>query len=165
MKKLKPTTIIKLLVVLVLLISGAYAIFTDTLAITGTAGTTGEFDIIFFSATPANTEGCTPSATISPDGKTLTVAVDDLAYPTAGTDFTIVVKNDGNVSAILNSITITGGDDPDIVVSTTGLTESTVIEPTSTHSFTLNVEWASGSQAENKSIIFSADLVYEQHIL
>ena len=142
---------------------GAYALFGEVLYIGGTAGTTGEFDIQFLTATTSDVVGSNPTATISVDRKTLTINVEDLEYPGAGAQIDIVVKNVGTISAILRTITITGNDDPDIVVELIGVEEDIPIDAGEEYPFAIRVYWSSQSTTGDKSINFTVELGYEQN--
>lgn len=110
MKKTKKKFLIILLIVLLLGLAVGYAAFSDVLTITGTANADGTFDLIFQSATTSGMTGVNETdtkATISADGDTLTVVCADLAYPGAGCQYNVVIKNVGTIPAKVKSVTPT----------------------------------------------------------
>ncbi len=90
-----------ILMVAVMLMGAGYAMWTEELNVNTTV-TSGEFDISFQEAevtTPCKyTES---SATISPDGNTLTLEASQL-YPTASIGYSVKLKNDGTVGALVD---------------------------------------------------------------
>lgn len=163
MKSRRRMVYIDILIVAILFMAIGFAIFTNALGITGTATTTGTFDIKFTSATLSNTVGTNPTAIISADGKTLTISANDLAYPGAGTDVNVTVKNLGNIPAILRTVTTTGDDDPDISVTINNIPVNEVMTPNETRSFIVGVKWNPISTTGNKNITFTVNLSYEQY--
>ncbi|MDD2489963.1 MAG: hypothetical protein PHY26_01745 [Bacilli bacterium] len=155
--------VIPILIFMILLLVGAYAIFNEVLFIGGTAGTTGEFEIQFLSATTTNIVGSNPTAVISADKKTLTIAVDDLSHPGAGAQIDVVVKNIGNIPAVLKTVDINGVDDPDIIVELIGVNVDTPLDANEEYSFSIKVYWDPESIVGDKDIVFSVELEYEQN--
>lgn len=165
--------VIILLIVFLLALAVGYAAFNDTLHITGTANANGTFDMQFLSASVdsavgVDTQGTT--ATISGDKETVNVVVKDLAYPGAGAQFTVVVKNNGTIPAKITKVTPTGIEgSQNIKIS--GLEEITTSHPTivagDTCTLTFTVEWDKDSTqeltAEEKTgISFNLDVEYTQ---
>ena len=122
----KKKYLIILLIVLLLGLAVGYAIFTDTLTITGTANAKGSFDVRFISCTPtiagANISATTNATSISADGNELTVSAVDLKYPGAYVQYAVKIKNVGSIPAKVVSFTKTGGSDHIEIVGTTGVT-------------------------------------------
>jgi len=163
MKSRRRFFLINALVIAIILLAVGFAIFTDALGITGTATTTGTFDIAFISAITTNTVGSTPTAVITPDGKTLTISANDLAYPGAGTDVNVTVRNLGNIPALLRTVTTTGTNDPDISVTITNMPTNEVMVPNEQRTFTITIKWNPVSETGDKSITFTVNLLYEQY--
>lgn len=173
MKKSKRNYLIIALIVLLLCLAVGYAAFSDTLTISGTANAKGTFDMQIASATidTATAKGInttTSSATISEDKNSVNVNIKDLAYPGAGTNVTVIVKNNGTVPAKLTGLTFEGVDDPDIQVAfPTSLATGEVVQAGATCQITFSVKWKLDSTLEltdstEKSISFSAKLDYTQ---
>ncbi|MDD2625740.1 MAG: hypothetical protein PHR55_03175 [Bacilli bacterium] len=152
------------LFLLVGLLGVGYALFAESLSITGTATSTGTFDIEFFTATVTSSSNAgEPKATISGDKNTLTLVADTLLVPTANVLYTVEVKNVGNVSADLTEVLLTDENDPDITVTLDPLLVTPLtIAPDATHSFTIEVEWDSGSSTGSKTVSYTVDLDYVQ---
>ena len=165
--------LIVLLIVFVLALAVGYAAFNDTLTITGTANANGTFDMKFTSATVDKTVGVDATgttATISEDEDTVTVAVKDLAYPGAGAQFTVEIKNEGTIPAKVQSVTPTGIEGS-TNIKIKGLDAITAEHPTiqagETCTLTFTVEWDKDSEAElteeeKSGISFNLDVEYVQ---
>ncbi|MDD2434748.1 MAG: hypothetical protein PHO63_00650 [Bacilli bacterium] len=157
--------VIFVLIAILLSFTVGYALFSEVLNISGTATTTGTFDIEFTSATPAaspDTIGCNPTATISADKNTLTIAVPDLSQPGAKATINVVVTNVGNIAAELLSVDVTGNTDPDIVVQYPNWPTTVTLEPLQTYEFPVVVSWDPDSSTSNKEVTFTAALNYQQ---
>lgn len=152
------------LFLLVGLLGVGYALFAESLSITGTATSTGTFDIEFFTATVTSSSNAgTPTATISGDKNTLSLVANTLLVPGANVLYTVEVKNVGNVSADLTLVDVTGNTDPDITVTVDPtLVTPLTLAPNATHSFTIKVEWNSASGTGSKTVDYTVDLDYVQ---
>lgn len=161
-KKDKRYHVMSLLLVIMGLAAG-YALFSETLNISGTAETTGTWDVEFSSATvdpSTTTAGAT--AVISGDKNTLTLNVPSLEKPTSFALYNVVVRNNGNIGAELLSVNLTGNTDPDIKLTYPTFPTGTVLAAGATYAFTIRVEWATESIAAPKTLNFTASLNYEQ---
>jgi hypothetical protein len=151
------------LFIVVLSLAVGYAIFAETLNITGTAQTTGSFDVEFFSATFVENDGATgASATISGDKNTLTLGVTSLAMPGDSVTYTITIKNVGNIDAELLSVDQTGGTDTDVTLDLPVWTTGVTLAAGDTYTFDVTVEWDIDSITGNKDISYTLDLNYQQ---
>lgn len=136
--------------VVVGLASVAYAAFAQVLTISGTGTTTGTWDISIISITPSNAVGATDATAPAYTGTSATFDT-ELAYPGATETYTVVIKNNGNVPAILSSIDTTpadinGATPTFITYSMSGVTEGvTTIAPGATNTVTVVVTWDSAS--------------------
>lgn len=155
---------VAILLAVILTVSLGFAIFSEVLNITGLARTSGEFDLVFESATVASSNHAgTPTATISTDKNTLTLTADTLMQPGASVSYDVVVKNVGTINSKLNSFTITGDNDPDIVVSITpALSTDTIVNAGTTQEFTITVTWAISSTTGDKTLNYSVEIDYQQ---
>lgn len=153
------------LFIIVLSLAVGYAVFAETLNISGTAQTTGSFDVEFFSATlGAHSNAGTPAEPIvSADKNTLTLTANDLQMPGAIVNYAVSVKNVGTIGAELLAANITGNTDPDVQVRVTpDFTTGVIIPAGGTYNFTITVEWLSGSSTGNKTVNYSVALDYQQ---
>ena len=94
---------------LLLVMAVGYALFSETITINGTAKAEGKFNIEFTQATISAEKGSTgATATISDNGKILTITAPKLEYPGAYVYVSYTVKNTGTIDAIFNTHKITG---------------------------------------------------------
>ncbi|MBQ9297431.1 MAG: hypothetical protein IJ223_00070 [Clostridia bacterium] len=147
-KESKKKFLMILLVVLLLALAVGYAVFTDTLTITGTANIDSRFDVKFTSANVASKVGCTATAEIgNQSGETdavadeLTVTVEDLAYPGAGAQIHAVITNAGTIPVKITGVTTPTppGNGNAIVIS--GLDQITTNHPTLQANGTCSVDF------------------------
>lgn len=157
------------LFIIVLSLGVGYAIFSETINITGTAQTTGAFNIEFFDADPTLQEKqdallTTNTATISGDKNLLTLDVPSLERPGSWVEFDVTVKNVGTIGALLESVDVTGDTDPNIDVDyptwTTGLVPG-VIAAGASYTFDIVVEWDIDSET-GTTINYTLALNYQQ---
>ena len=108
MDKTRNKIFVGCLALLLVMVAG-YALFSQNLTINGTAKAEGKFNIEFTKATVSAEKGSTgATATISDNGKILTITVPKLEYPGAYVDVSYTVKNTGTIDAIFNSNKLTG---------------------------------------------------------
>ncbi len=152
------------LFLIVALLAVGYALFAESLSITGTATATGTFDLEFLTATvTSSSKAGMPTATISGDKNALTLAADTLLEPGANVLYTVEIKNVGSVDAELTGVTINGDNDSDIDVTINPTpTTGTTVASGATHTFTIEVKWLPSSSTGGKSINYSVTLDYEQ---
>ena len=111
MDKTRNKIFVGCLALLLVMVAG-YALFSQNLTINGTAKAEGKFNIEFTEATISAEKGSTgATATISDNGKILTITVPKLEYPGAYVDVSYTVKNTGTIDAIFNSNKLTGTTD------------------------------------------------------
>lgn len=156
--KTNKNLIIMLLVVLLLILAVGYAVFSEILTITGTAGANGTFDLEFQDAKVEQAVGVDAlktKAEISEDRNTLTVTVADLAYPGAGVEFSTNIVNVGSVPARVEMVTpinIQGAEALKNAIKIKGLDAITNDHPTLSSGEKCNihftVEWDKDSQAD-----------------
>ena len=153
------------LIVLLLVLGGGYALLSETLNISGTATTSGEFGLEFNAATvgtpTSNAPGAT--ATISVDKKTLTLAADSLTEPGAIVTYNVTIKNTKTIDAKLENIVITGTDNNDLKVTISpAFVQDTVLNAGATYDFNIVVEWPYESTVSGTTINYTVQLDYEQ---
>lgn len=108
----KQNAIIIGVIALVLTFAVGYALFSQTLSISGTAKASAEFDVKFESISDIQKDGYEDAeetdganiATIKDNGHTLTVTVDKLTYPGAYVKIPVKVKNYSSMAVKLESI-------------------------------------------------------------
>ena len=108
--------LIVMLIIFMLMLAVGYAVFSETLTISGTANAKGTFDLEFQNAEVVKNVGADKEKTtaeISADKNTLIVNAADLAYPGAGVEFSVDIVNVGTIPAEVQAVTpmnITGSD-------------------------------------------------------
>lgn len=138
-----------------------YAIFGESLKVSGTAQTIGTFNVEFNSATISSKFKCNPTATISTDKNTLTIAVPDMAQPGATTTIAVIVKNTGNIAAKLLSVGVTGNTNKDVNIVYPTWNTGVEIAAGATYSFNITITWNIASTT-NVTLPFTATLNYQQ---
>jgi hypothetical protein len=157
------------LFIVVLSLAVGYALFAETLNITGTAQATGNFDVEFFSASldaaSSNLYGeVVNNPTIDGAKNVLTISQVNLKQPGAKAVFDVTVRNVGNIAAELLDVDFTGNTDPDITVTyAPAFVNGTTLAVGADYSFEIIVEWDIDSEDNTqKTINFTADLNYQQ---
>ena len=135
--------------VVVGLASVAYAAFAQILTVGGTGTTTGVWDVKITDITRSSATGATD---VTPPSYTGTSATFDteLAYPGATATYQVTVTNNGNVPALLSSLTdmaSTNAAAPTFITYTlSGVTGgTTTIAPGATNVLTVVVTWLGSS--------------------
>ena len=154
----------------VLAVAVGYALFSETLTVTGTATATGDFDVEFTKVGTITKVGYTGTgdseiAVISPDKNTLTVTVNKLDYPGAYVEIPVTITNKGSVSAKLKNINETGltADSRAIKVTYTGVAASdSTINTNDTQEMNIKVEWDKTVNTSSSDVTFQIQLEYEQ---
>lgn len=165
--------VVVLLIALLFFVSIGYAALSDSLTISGTANLKGVFELVFENASIADGND---KSTVTPaaDGKTLTVN-SYLTYPGDGESITAVIRNNSDVGAKLENLTMktsefmnTGTntwDDGEVVVTFPALTNC-VVPAGGTCSVTFTVAWKNTAvdtyEDAAKTIGFEVGLDYVQ---
>ena len=155
----------------VLAIAVGYALFSETITVTGTATAKGSFDVEFTKVgTPTCSgfsEECTANnlAVISEDKNTLTVTVNKLQYPGAYVEIPVTVTNVGTIPAILTGITESGIGSTNSAVKVTysGIAASDAeIAQGTPANMVIRVEWDKENNNTADKFQFSIGLNYTQ---
>ena len=108
MDKTRNKIFVGCLALLLVMVAG-YALFSQNLTINGTAKAQGDFDIEIVRAEITSEKGSAgATATISNDGRALTITVPKLEYPGAYVDVSYDIENKGTIPAIFKNYSITG---------------------------------------------------------
>ena len=152
------------LFVMILSLAVGYALFAEALNITGTATTSGTFDVEF-SATSVTEQNLQSNASsvIAGDGNSITITADFL-QPGDDCTISVTVQNVGNINANLESVDVTGNTDPDMVITLPTWPTGVSLSPLATYQFDITVEWDSLSSTWGKNVEFTIDLNYEQEV-
>lgn len=164
----------------VLAVAVGYALFSDTLTITGTAKAEGKFDYDFsvgeiteVGTVKGENAEKTVVAELSEDNDKLTITIDKLAYPGASVTIPVTVTNMGTITGKLVNITESGipTNNDMIEVEYTGPAASdTPLAAGKSHDMSITVTWpedydfAEGATSSTVSsqVEFSVVLDYEQ---
>lgn len=172
-RKTSKNLFIILLIILLLLLAVGYAVFSDTLTISGTANANGKFDLEFQNVRIISFAGIEESNinTQIVDGNRLNIKIDNLQYPGSGVEFSADIVNVGTIPAKVNEVgsfeengKVTG------LVEVKGLdainTEHPVLEPNEKCNIHFTVEWPEGSYRpiteKNNSTTFGLEINYIQ---
>ncbi len=155
----------------VLAVAVGYALFSETLTISGTASASGDFDVEFTSIGDVTSSGYTKQpdsadiAVIESGNNELTITVDKLDYPGAYVEIPVTITNKGSVPAKLKQINQTGldTDEGPIKVTYSGVAVSeTPINQNETQNMTIRVEWLEDVNTTASGVTFTITLDYEQ---
>lgn len=160
-------------IALVLAVAVGYALFSDTITITGTATAKGEFDmeILPVDETAITSSGYTKTAdsadivALDSEKNTLTITIDKLDYPGAYVEIPVQVKNVGTIPAKLKNITQENMTNGVLSVEYTGPgTTDAAVEPQDTRDITIRAEWDANDESgkQDVSTTFTVTLEYEQ---
>lgn len=158
MKNKKNMKIGMVVLVAVLFLGVGFAAFTTVLNISGTASLTGDFEVVFNSAsiTPEPTEASENEVTITEDGQTLTWKV-SLMKPGDSKVINYQIINNGTIDATLSELSITAGnDDADVTITPTSVAGDLASQ--GTKDGTITVTWDADSVAAKKDVTFTATI-------
>lgn len=159
------------IIVFVLALAIGYALFSETLTISGTASASGDFDVEFTSIGDVTSSGYTKQpdsadiAVIESGNNKLTITVDKLDYPGAYVEIPVTITNKGSVPAKLKQINQTGLDTEEgpIKVTYSGIAASEMpINQNETQNMTIRVEWLEDVETTASGVTFTITLDYEQ---
>jgi hypothetical protein len=132
------------LIAFTLILTGAYAILTATLNISGTATGIGNFKLEFTNVTVSDASKAT--TTNNADNTTITINT-DLDYPGDNVTTNFTIKNTGGLAARVDNITINNPDNDDFSVQIIGLAniEGTTLPVGGTVDSSIIITWKSSS--------------------
>ena len=138
----------KFIAIAIIVISAAgiaYASFATNLTVNGTATATGNWDVRITGITPTAQVGATDHVSTPSFTTTSATFNVDLAYPGATSSYNVAIKNNGNISAKLSSITdltaINAGAPTYITYAISGVAVNDVIAPGVTDTATITTTW------------------------
>ncbi len=117
--KLKQRKILIIVLAVILTLSVGYAIFSESLNISGSASTgSTNFNIVFDRVgNIREVEASNTTAEIKESGKKLEINVPGLSMPTAYAIIPVTIKNNGDITAKVKEIRTEGLDTTDIKVT------------------------------------------------
>ncbi len=141
--------LIPIAIVLISMASVAYASFASTLTINGTGTATGNWAVDIISITPTAQTGATDHVGTPSYTSTSATFNVDLAYPGATSSYQVAIKNNGNISAKLSTITdltsLNAAAPAYITYAVNGVAVNDVLAPGATATATVAVTWASSA--------------------
>lgn len=144
-------------IVAILVMGIGFALFSDTITVSGTASTTGSMDIEVSSVSVISNGAGTVSESnndttkdnqwnVSSDKNSVILTVNNLLYPGASAKYTITLKNTGTIDAKLSEIT-SSINASDLNITTENIMKDEVITANGgTKTFTVDVVWDEESQ-------------------
>ena len=150
------------IMVLFLSMTMGYALFSNTVSVSGTAVSTGTYNISFRRVDILESVGCNPEVSISSDRNTLTINVPDLEKPSSYATINVRVRNYGTIPAELLSVDVTGDGDEDIKIEYPAWETGEVLQPSTNYVFPITIRWDEDSTITGKTISFTATLNYRQ---
>ena len=155
----KQNKVIVGVVALILALTVGYAIFSQSLNISGTAKAQGNLDIVFSEVGEISPHGTnTPTATITENGRKLELSEITLDYPTAYVDIPVTIINNGTVDGVLESITVENLETDDIKVTINGIENNQIVkiykanDDTTKVKATVRVEWLDKTDTKTESV-------------
>lgn len=141
--------LIPLAVVLMSFASVAYASFATNLTINGTGTATGNWDVEIISITATGQTGATDHVSTPSFTATSATFNVDLAYPGATSSYNVVIKNLGNITAKLSSVTdltsINAAAPTYLTYALSGPAVNSTLAPNASVTTTVTVTWASSA--------------------
>lgn len=163
MRRNRKRTFLILIVSLALvgLLSISYALFSPNAIVDTSTTSLNSFNIEFNSVSTEVTDNTT-TATISSDRNSLFIEVKDLSQPGAISTTNVIVKNVGNIPAVLEEILISGDDSNENISVTVPDPDGRVMYPGDILSFPIIVKWENDSTTLVSSLDFQFDLIFTQ---
>ena len=136
---------ILIVVMLVCIASVAYASFATNVTVNGTGTATGNWDVTVISIAASGQVGATDHVSTPTFNATSATFNVDLAYPGATSSYLVSIKNNGNISAKVSSITdltaINAGAPTYLTYTMTGIATNDILAPGATDVATVTVTW------------------------
>ena len=157
--------VIGMLCSVLLLMAVGYAAFAANLNIKGSTNISTSWDVRITNITSKNIVG-TASNLEEPSYTNLTATFNTgLVSPGDSIEYDITVKNNGDIDAILDKITITDSNNPAIIFTKSGLTEGDTLLASESKVLTVKVEYSNSvtSQPENTESDLKVALDFSQN--
>lgn len=155
--------IVIVVIALLLTLTVGYAVFNQSLSITGTATTEGKLKVIFSEIGTIEEAGSTgATATIGADKTSVDVNVPKLEYPGSYAKIPVKIKNDGSIDAMVTGVQTQGLDDNDIEVTYSNVKINDVLKIGAEQEIVIKVMWKESSENKSVSLDFSITLNYRQ---
>lgn len=150
------------LIAFTLILTGAYALLTTTLNITGTATGAGDFKLEFTNVNVA--EATKATAATNTDNTAITIDT-NLSYPGDSVTTNFTISNTGSLAATVDSLTINNPASTDFTVQIVGLSsiEGTTLAVGGTTVGSIVITWNQASTNPTpESVSFDISIHYSQ---
>ncbi len=163
----KKTFIILVLCVALILMGTGYAILSTSLKITGTNTVSGKWDIYIQSITPTTVAGDAVSRNVTIGENKLSASFKaDLYGNDDYVEYTVIIKNNGNIPAKLVDITTNTLNPSEFVKFTNTAVKDKILNPGATDTFTVKVAVNNPNAAElvdTEDVTYKINLTYLQN--
>ena len=160
----KRTIIIGSLLAILIVMTVGYAAFSTQLNITGTSNIASNWDVQIIGITPGTPTGTGENA-VAPSYTATTATMEANLYaPGDAMTYEITIKNNGNIDAVLDSITKSDSSNPAILFETSGVNEGDALLAGEQAVMTVKISYNSSvtSQPDNLTGELSLTLNYVQ---
>lgn len=161
----KRTIIIGSLFAILVVMTVGYAAFSTKLKISGTSNIASKWDIKITNVAVKSIDGSAENVEGSPSYNALTASVEaNLFSPGDAVTYEITIENQGDIDAVLNKITKTNSNNPDIVFEIAGLTEGSELPAHTSTTMTIKVSYSTSvtAQPDNLTSELNVTLDYGQ---
>ncbi|MBP6037798.1 MAG: hypothetical protein KA604_00475 [Candidatus Saccharimonas sp.] len=155
--------ILPVIIIIICAASVAYAAFASTLNVNGTGTATGNWQVEIISITATGQVGATDQVAPSFTATSATFNV-GLAYPGATSSYQVAIKNKGNISAKLSSLTslaaINSAAPTYLTYALSGVAVNDVLAPNATTTATVSVSWDAAANTNPSGANKSATITF-----
>ena len=149
---MKKNIIISFLVAIVCIMAIAYAAFSQTLNINGTATIDSNWNIKITDVTTKNVIGDASKAFEPVVSDTAVTFKTNLVSPGDSMTYEVTISNEGNVDAKVESIEMTDSKNPAIIFQTSGINENDLLEAGQTQTYNVIVSYSDSVTSQPKEL-------------
>lgn len=163
-KRNKKNLIIGLLCTLLLFMGTGYAVMMQKLTVSGTAKVKGVWDVHISSIDVTSKKGMAKNNGTSFDNLKATFSSEMFA-PGDYIEYSVTVKNAGNIDAILKSVVLTDTNKESSILTYNNFESDTVLKPETSKSFTIWFKFDENATTipKDNKLEYNLNLIYEQH--
>ena len=149
---MKKNIIISFLVAIVCIMAIAYAAFSQTLNINGTATIDSNWNIKITDVTTKNVIGDASKAFEPVVSDTAVTFKTNLVSPGDSMTYEVTISNEGTVDAKVESIEMTDSKNPAIIFQTSGINENDLLEAGQTQTYNVIVSYSDSVTSQPKEL-------------
>ena len=149
---MKKNIIISFLVAIVCIMAIAYAAFSQTLNINGTATIDSNWNIKITEVTTKNVIGDASKAFEPVVSDTAVTFKTNLVSPGDSMTYEVTISNEGTVDAKVESIEMTDSKNPAIIFQTSGINENDLLEAGQTQTYNVIVSYSDSVTSQPKEL-------------